>query len=94
MEGEVIFKDIRRYYCDICGICRSNKSLIRSHMLSEHKSENWDHLALDELFSCKRHQNSFSLKYPYGLNWRKKFDKIHAGWLCDQEMQRGRWIGF
>ncbi|XP_011628585.1 transcription factor IIIA [Amborella trichopoda] len=39
MEGEVIFKDIRRYYCDICGICRSKKSLIRSHMLSEHKDD-------------------------------------------------------
>ncbi|KAL4182393.1 hypothetical protein AMTRI_Chr11g93120 [Amborella trichopoda] len=39
MEGEVIFKDIMRYYCDICGICRSKKSLIRAHMLSEHKDE-------------------------------------------------------
>ena len=32
-----IFRDIRRYYCDYCGICRSKKSLIRSHVLTHHK---------------------------------------------------------
>ncbi|XP_008793643.2 transcription factor IIIA-like [Phoenix dactylifera] len=34
-----IFRDIRRYYCEYCGICRSKKSLIRSHILSHHKDE-------------------------------------------------------
>lgn len=42
MEGEgdiktPIFRDIRRYFCDYCGICRSKKSLIVSHMLAHHK---------------------------------------------------------
>ncbi|XP_077212962.1 transcription factor IIIA-like [Tasmannia lanceolata] len=38
IEGP-IFRDIRRYYCDYCGICRSKKSLITSHVLSHHKDE-------------------------------------------------------
>lgn len=40
--GEIekpIFRDIRRYYCDYCGICRSKKSLITSHILTHHKEE-------------------------------------------------------
>lgn len=32
-----IFRDIRRYFCNYCGICRSKKSLIASHMLTRHK---------------------------------------------------------
>ncbi|KAL8172222.1 hypothetical protein V2J09_024026 [Rumex salicifolius] len=44
MEGEgnkeaPIFRDIRRYYCQYCGICRSKKSLITSHVLSNHQEE-------------------------------------------------------
>ncbi|OMO95349.1 Zinc finger, C2H2 [Corchorus capsularis] len=35
-KGERIFKDIRRYLCEYCGICRSKKSLITSHILSHH----------------------------------------------------------
>ena len=31
------FRDIRRYYCQFCGICRSKKTLITSHINSEHK---------------------------------------------------------
>ncbi|ONI35730.1 hypothetical protein PRUPE_1G551600 [Prunus persica] len=38
MEGP-IFRDIRRYYCEYCGIRRSKKSLIASHILSHHKDE-------------------------------------------------------
>ncbi|GMP91524.1 hypothetical protein CsSME_00042192 [Camellia sinensis var. sinensis] len=39
-EREVpIFRDIRRYYCKYCGICRSKKSLITSHVLSHHQKE-------------------------------------------------------
>ncbi|XP_061945073.1 transcription factor IIIA-like [Populus nigra] len=38
-ERPVIFRDIRRYYCDYCGICRSKKSLITSHVLTHHKEE-------------------------------------------------------
>ncbi|XP_052173085.1 transcription factor IIIA isoform X1 [Diospyros lotus] len=36
---EVIFKDIRRYYCEYCGISRSKKSLLTSHLLSHHQEE-------------------------------------------------------
>lgn len=32
-----IFRDIRRYFCDYCGICRSKKSLITSHIQTHHK---------------------------------------------------------
>ncbi|KAF9661601.1 hypothetical protein SADUNF_Sadunf19G0085800 [Salix dunnii] len=38
-ERVVIFRDIRRYYCDYCGICRSKKTLITSHVLTHHKEE-------------------------------------------------------
>ncbi|XP_047323553.1 transcription factor IIIA-like isoform X2 [Impatiens glandulifera] len=41
-EGErktPIFRDVRRYFCEYCGICRSKKSLISSHLLSKHQDE-------------------------------------------------------
>lgn len=38
-QREVIFRDIRRYYCEFCGLCRSKKSLISSHIQSHHKDE-------------------------------------------------------
>ncbi|KAH0467607.1 hypothetical protein IEQ34_002640 [Dendrobium chrysotoxum] len=38
-KQRLIFRDIRRYYCEYCGICRSKKSLLRSHILSHHKEE-------------------------------------------------------
>ncbi|XP_050229575.1 transcription factor IIIA-like [Mercurialis annua] len=34
-----IFRDIRRYFCDYCGICRSKKSLLTSHIQTHHKQE-------------------------------------------------------
>ncbi|KAL5559345.1 hypothetical protein UlMin_035556 [Ulmus minor] len=34
-----IFRDVRRYFCEYCGICRSKKSLIASHVLTHHKEE-------------------------------------------------------
>ncbi|XP_062093196.1 transcription factor IIIA [Humulus lupulus] len=38
-EERPIFRDIRRYFCDYCGICRSKKTLISSHILTHHKEE-------------------------------------------------------
>ena len=32
-----VFRDIRRYFCEYCGICRSKKTLIASHINSHHK---------------------------------------------------------
>ncbi|XP_045802408.1 transcription factor IIIA-like [Trifolium pratense] len=34
-----IFRDIRRYFCDYCGISRSKKTLITSHINSHHQVE-------------------------------------------------------
>ncbi|XP_057458461.1 transcription factor IIIA-like [Lotus japonicus] len=41
MESEEIpkFHDIRRYFCEYCGICRSKKTLITAHINSHHKEE-------------------------------------------------------
>lgn len=36
---EPIFRDVRRYYCEYCGICLSKKTLIASHILSHHQEE-------------------------------------------------------
>lgn len=32
-------RDIRRYFCEYCGICRSKKSLISAHIQSHHQEE-------------------------------------------------------
>ncbi|XP_039041891.1 transcription factor IIIA-like [Hibiscus syriacus] len=37
--GGAIFKDIMRYFCEYCGICRSKKAFITSHILSRHPDE-------------------------------------------------------
>lgn len=34
-----VFRDIRRYCCEYCGISRSKKSLLASHLLTHHKDE-------------------------------------------------------
>ncbi|CAK9188667.1 unnamed protein product [Ilex paraguariensis] len=36
-EHQPIFRDIRRYYCQYCGLCRSKKSVLTSHILSLHQ---------------------------------------------------------
>nr|QEG03117.1 transcription factor IIIA-like isoform X2 [Cymbidium ensifolium] len=51
-EERLIFRDIRRYYCEHCGICRSKKSLLRSHILSHHKDE-LQKVKLDEVDAFK-----------------------------------------
>ncbi|KAE8656941.1 hypothetical protein F3Y22_tig00116997pilonHSYRG00660 [Hibiscus syriacus] len=60
-ESGPIFKDIRRYFCDHCGICRSKKSLITSHILTYHPGlvlEKVDHGGKEEeeIFSLNRCQ--------------------------------------
>ncbi|KAL0908932.1 hypothetical protein M5K25_023446 [Dendrobium thyrsiflorum] len=51
-KQQIIFRDIRRYYCEHCGICRSKKSLLRSHILSHHKEE-LQMVKLDEVSAFK-----------------------------------------
>ncbi|KAJ9679524.1 hypothetical protein PVL29_021444 [Vitis rotundifolia] len=34
---EPVFGEVRRYFCDYCGICRSKKSHVNAHMLSHHQ---------------------------------------------------------
>ncbi|XP_028770044.1 transcription factor IIIA-like isoform X1 [Neltuma alba] len=38
-EERPVFRDIRRYYCEYCGICRSKKTLITAHINTHHKEE-------------------------------------------------------
>ncbi|XP_020587076.1 transcription factor IIIA isoform X2 [Phalaenopsis equestris] len=47
-----LFRDIRRYYCEYCGICRSKKSLLRSHILSHHKDV-FQTVKIDEISAFK-----------------------------------------
>jgi general transcription factor IIIA len=39
VKRQPIFRDIRRYYCEYCGICRSKRTLITSHIISDHQDE-------------------------------------------------------
>ncbi|XP_042407183.1 transcription factor IIIA-like [Zingiber officinale] len=39
MNKKPAYRDIRRYYCQFCGICRSKKTLMRLHVLEKHKDE-------------------------------------------------------
>ncbi|KAL0453285.1 UNVERIFIED_CONTAM: Transcription factor IIIA [Sesamum latifolium] len=60
-----IFRDIRRYYCEYCGICRSKKSLISSHILTHHQEEmnvnevNKEKSEGDKLSTCEVCGSSF-----------------------------------
>ncbi|KAK9671281.1 hypothetical protein RND81_12G019200 [Saponaria officinalis] len=62
MEGEngvkvPIFRDIRRYYCQFCGTCRSKKTLITKHILSEHPEEMKSLGEIDEKSQEKKGDN-------------------------------------
>lgn len=39
---EPVFRDIRRYYCEFCGICRSKKALIAAHIRTHHEVTSFD----------------------------------------------------
>ncbi|KAL6186507.1 hypothetical protein ACLB2K_042627 [Fragaria x ananassa] len=59
------FREIRRYYCEYCGICRSKKTLIASHILAQHKDEmDWDkgdeEVEVDKCNTCEECGASFN----------------------------------
>ncbi|KAJ8570297.1 hypothetical protein K7X08_037269 [Anisodus acutangulus] len=56
-KREVIFRDTRRYYCEFCGLCRSKKSLIASHIQSHHQDE-MDSLKDEANENAKRKEGS------------------------------------
>ncbi|XP_051141543.1 transcription factor IIIA-like [Andrographis paniculata] len=62
-----IFKDIRRYYCEFCGICRSKKSLLASHMLTHHKEE----MEENEDTKEEDHEQKLNVCEECGANFRK-----------------------
>ncbi|GAB2221698.1 hypothetical protein Drorol1_Dr00012883 [Drosera rotundifolia] len=76
-----IFRDIRRYYCEFCGICRSKKSLIKAHIESHHKEEVKDEEEEVKVNACeecgvvfkkpahlRQHLLSHSLERPFVCN--------------------------
>ncbi|XP_057770342.1 transcription factor IIIA-like isoform X2 [Salvia miltiorrhiza] len=75
-----IFRDIRRYYCEFCGICRSKKALIAAHIQANHaeKELNEEKEHGEKLNKCeecgasfskpahlKQHMQSHSLERPF-----------------------------
>ncbi|XP_019427364.1 PREDICTED: transcription factor IIIA isoform X1 [Lupinus angustifolius] len=95
-----VFSDIRRYYCQYCGICRSKKTLITSHINLHHKDmedakDEKDNDGGDGLKSnntCEECGASFK-KHAYLLQHMQSHLVEH--WIPEKELQnaRGRMIG-
>ncbi|KAH6772138.1 transcription factor IIIA [Perilla frutescens var. hirtella] len=70
-EGEKsrgpIFRDIRRYYCEYCGICRSKKALIAAHIRAHHEDE----LKVKELNEENEHGEKLNICEECGASFRK-----------------------
>ncbi|KAL8477663.1 hypothetical protein ACS0TY_029819 [Phlomoides rotata] len=70
-EGEEargpIFKDIRRYFCEYCGICRSKKALITAHIRAYHEDE----MKEKELNDEKGHENKLNTCEECGASFQK-----------------------
>ncbi|KAK6151381.1 hypothetical protein DH2020_014016 [Rehmannia glutinosa] len=62
-----IFRDIRRYYCEYCGICRSKKSLIARHILTDHEDE----MKKKEGNEEKEHEEKLNICNECGATFRK-----------------------
>ncbi|KAL0359677.1 UNVERIFIED_CONTAM: Transcription factor IIIA [Sesamum angustifolium] len=62
-----VFRDIRRYYCEYCGICRSKKSLISSHILGHHQEE----MNVNEVNKEKSEGDKLSTCEVCGASFRK-----------------------
>ncbi|KAK6127157.1 hypothetical protein DH2020_039105 [Rehmannia glutinosa] len=62
-----IFRDIRKYYCEYCGICRSKKSLIARHILTDHEEEMKKKKGNEE----KEHEEKLIICNECGATFRK-----------------------
>ncbi|KAL6509029.1 hypothetical protein OROGR_023136 [Orobanche gracilis] len=62
-----IFRDIRRYYCDYCGVSRSKKSLLARHILTEHEEEMKEKEGNEE----KENGEKFNICNECGASFRK-----------------------
>ncbi|KAL8460091.1 hypothetical protein ACS0TY_031853 [Phlomoides rotata] len=62
-----IFIDIRRYYCEYCGVCRSKKTLIAAHVRTHHGDE----LREKELNEEKGHDKKLNVCEECGASFQK-----------------------
>ncbi|XP_041998408.1 transcription factor IIIA-like [Salvia splendens] len=63
---DTIFRDIRRYYCEFCGICRSKKTLIAAHIRTHHEEE-----SKKGLNEGKEHGEKLNVCEHCGVSFRK-----------------------
>lgn len=89
----VIFKDIRRYSCEFCGIFRSKKALISAHILSCHQDElkvRGESKESDEkvpkVHTCAECGVSFQ-KYAY-LKQHMQSHSLENYWSCSLRFKR------
>ncbi|KAK8691859.1 hypothetical protein V6N13_075354 [Hibiscus sabdariffa] len=85
--GGAIFKDIRRYFCEYCGICRSKKSLITSHILAHHpeeiNNEGKEEEGVSSLNTCEECGASF--KKPAHLKQHLQSHSLERPFVCSVE---------
>ncbi|XP_059643102.1 transcription factor IIIA-like isoform X1 [Cornus florida] len=85
-----IFRDIRRYNCDYCGISRSKKSLITSHILSVHQDEMKARVADEEGESEGAKSNTCedcgaSFQKPAHLKQHMQSHSLERPFICQVE---------
>ncbi|PIA63925.1 hypothetical protein AQUCO_00201327v1 [Aquilegia coerulea] len=83
-----IGKDIRRYYCQYCGIGRSKKALINSHILSHHKEEierekeNCEYNEMEETKSNTCEECGASFRKPAYLKQHMQSHSFERPYAC------------
>ncbi|KAJ0974887.1 hypothetical protein J5N97_016852 [Dioscorea zingiberensis] len=83
-------RDIRRYYCEFCGLCRSKKALIRSHMLSDHQEEKGDEKIGDVEEASKKGRNTCeecgaSFRKPAYLKQHMQSHSLQRPFACPMD---------